>query len=69
MTIPDEIFQLVKIRLTKPVPKVNIANDLNISLWTVQTISSGHRELQGGSKWRKSISKTELKVRNSVSNQ
>ena len=66
MTIPDEIIQLVKIRLTKGVPKVNITNDLNISLRTVQTISSGHRELQGGSKCRQRISKTELQVRNAV---
>ena len=43
MTIPDEIVKLVKVRLMKGIPKVNIANDLNISLWTVQSICSDRR--------------------------
>jgi len=66
MTIPDEIIKLVKVRLVKGIPKVNIANDLNISLWTMQSSCSGRSDFQCANKSRQRISKAELQIKQAV---
>ena len=46
MIMSDEIIELVKVNLMKGKTRVNIANGFGISLWVVQSISSGHRALK-----------------------
>ena len=66
MTISDEIIQLMKSKLTHGMPKVDIAKDLNISLRTVQMISSGQRSTRCSNKVKKRINKSNSSIKRAV---
>ena len=66
MTISEEIINLVKIKLVSWQPKVDIARELKVSVWKVQSVENGQRTLERSTKARLCKNKVDMSVKRAM---